>query len=99
MTATPYSVRLAPETRAKLEKWAERQERPVSFLVQKALDNYIEELEHHHRNMTEAEAELDRGVFTSWAKVKTWLDSWDTDNELPMPEPDIFPDINKNKSV
>jgi predicted transcriptional regulator len=96
-TTSPFSVRLPPETKAKLEKWAERQERPISYLVQRALDNYIEDLEQFDRSMAEAEAELDKGIFTSWGKVKEWMDSWDTDNELPMPEPDIFP--NKGKSV
>jgi predicted transcriptional regulator len=95
-TTSPFSVRLAAETKAKLEKWAERQERPISYLVQRALDNYIEDLEQFDRNMAEAEAELDKGIFTSWGKVKTWMDSWDTDNELPMPEPDIFPDNDKS---
>jgi predicted transcriptional regulator len=98
MTAIPFSVRLPPETKAKLEKWAERQERPVSFLVQRALDNYLEELEEFDRSMAEAEAQLEKGVFTSWEKVKDWMDSWDTDNELPMPEADVFPDRHKNKS-
>ena len=71
MTASPFSVRLPADTKAKLEKWAERHERPVSFLVQKALDNYIEDLEQFDRSMTEAEAELDKGVFTSWENVKS----------------------------
>jgi predicted transcriptional regulator len=99
MTASPYSVRLSADTKAKLEKWAERHERPLSFLVQKALDNYIEDLEQFDRSMAAAEAELDKGIFTSWENVKVWMDSWDTDNELPMPEPDIFPDIHQNMPV
>jgi predicted transcriptional regulator len=99
MTASPFSVRLASETKAKLEKWAEKQDRPVSFLVQRALESYIEDLEQFDRSMLEAEAELDKGVFTSWEKVKTWMESWDTDNELPMPEPDIFPSRRKAKST
>lgn len=90
MTGSPFSVRLAPETKAKLEKWAEKQNRPVSFLVQRALESYVEDLEQFDRSMVEAEAELDKGVFTSWEKVKSWMDSWDKDNELPMPEPDIY---------
>ena len=90
MTGSPFSVRLAPETKAKLEKWAEKQDRPVSFLVQRALESYVEDLEQFDRSMVEAEAELDRGVFTSWEKVKLWMNSWDTDNELPMPDPDVY---------
>ncbi len=92
MTAAPFSVRLSSESKSKLEKLAEQQDRPLGYLVQKAVDNYIDDIEQFEREMAKAEAELDKGVFTSWEKVKTWMQSWDTENELPMPEPDVFPD-------
>lgn len=36
-------------------------------------------------------AEADKGIFVSAEAVHRWMESWDTDHELPMPEPDIFP--------
>ena len=38
-----------------------------------------------------AVAEADKGVFVSSEAVDRWMESWGTDNELPIPEPDIFP--------
>ncbi|GLS23570.1 hypothetical protein GCM10007874_65910 [Labrys miyagiensis] len=38
-----------------------------------------------------AAAEADKGVFISQEAVDAWVMSWGTDNELPRPEPDIFP--------
>lgn len=34
--------------------------------------------------------EADKGVFISGEAVDKWIESWDTENELPPPEPDIF---------
>lgn len=40
-------------------------------------------------------AEADKGIFVSQETVDRWMESWGTENELPMPEPDIFPDTDK----
>jgi hypothetical protein len=37
-------------------------------------------------------AEADKGVFISAEAMHRWIESWGTDNELPPPEPDIFPE-------
>ncbi|CAN7687505.1 hypothetical protein [Rhizobium sp. LjRoot254] len=37
-------------------------------------------------------AEADKGIFVSQEAVDRWMESWGTENELPMPEPDIFPE-------
>jgi hypothetical protein len=42
--------------------------------------------------------EADKGVFVSSEAAHRWMESWDTDNELPIPEPDIFPDDHKAPS-
>jgi len=35
-------------------------------------------------------AEADKGIFVSQEAVDRWMESWGTENELPMP--DIFPE-------
>jgi predicted transcriptional regulator len=35
-------------------------------------------------------AEADKGIFVSSEAVHRWMDSWDNDDELPIPEPDVF---------
>jgi predicted transcriptional regulator len=42
------------------------------------------------------EKEADKGIFISGEKMLEWINSCDTENEQPEPEPDIFP---KNKNV
>ncbi len=36
--------------------------------------------------------EADKGVLISSEAVEAWMDSWGTENELPLPEPDVFPE-------
>ena len=36
-----------------------------------------------------AVAEASKGEFISQEAMDTWIDSWDSDAELPPPEPDI----------
>lgn len=40
----------------------------------------------------DALAEADKGIFVSSEAVHRWMESWDTENELPIPEPDIYPE-------
>ena len=37
-------------------------------------------------------AEAETGAFVSQTAMDTWISSWDTDSELPPPEPDTFTD-------
>lgn len=46
--------------------------------------------EHKSQIIAAAIAEADKGVFISEEKMTAWIESWDTDSELPPPEPDIF---------
>ena len=39
-----------------------------------------------------AVAEAETGAFVSQTAMDTWISSWDTDSELPPPEPDTFTD-------
>ena len=34
--------------------------------------------------------EADKGIFVSQEAVHDWMDSWDTENELPKPKANIF---------
>lgn len=36
--------------------------------------------------------EAEKGIFISEEATTRWVESWGTDNELPPPEPDIFPE-------
>jgi predicted transcriptional regulator len=90
MSSVPLSVRIDPEIKTRLEEEAKIEDRSASYLVQKAISAYLEAKEYKRQAIREAVAEADKGVFISEEAMDAWVDSWDTENELPPPEPDIF---------
>ena len=40
----------------------------------------------------EAKAEAQKGVFVSQESMEQWVDSLGSENELPIPKPDVFSD-------
>ena len=85
-----FTLRLEPELKEWLEAEAARQDRSVAWLAKKAIAAMKVDAEDRRRAIREALAEADKGVFVSSEAVNAWMDSWDTDNELPPPEPDTF---------
>ena len=92
MATVPFSMRLDEDVKARLEKQAQREDRSAGFLAQLAIQNLLEEREHFYEQMDLAIAEADKGVFISGEAMHRWMESLETENKLPPPEPDIFPD-------
>ena len=92
MASSPFSVRLSPELKQRLDAVAEREDRSASYVATKASEAFLDARDAKHAAIRAAFEEADKGVFVSSEAVDRWMESWDTDNELPMPEPDIFPD-------
>jgi predicted transcriptional regulator len=92
MATVPFSMRLDETIKSRLEKEAQRDDRSAGYLAQKAIENFLDERDFFYREMDAATAEANKGVFISESAMHRWMASWDTDNELPQPEPDIFPD-------
>lgn len=99
MANSPYSMRLNPELKTRLERHAERTDRSAAYIVQEALTGYLDNADFIETELDKAEAELDKGVFISEEKVMAWFKSRGTDKELPPPEPDIFPAKDLSKDV
>jgi predicted transcriptional regulator len=91
MTSVQLSIRMDSDIKTRLDKEALLADRSSSYLIQKAVDQYLSVREHRRQDIEDALAEADKGVFVSGEAVERWVLSWDTDNELPEPEPDIFP--------
>jgi predicted transcriptional regulator len=91
MPAVPMSLRIDEDLKAELEAEAAREDRSASYVLQQAAREYIARKEQFRTMVTELEAEADKGVFISSEKMRAWVASLGTDNELPSPEPDIFP--------
>jgi predicted transcriptional regulator len=92
MASVQLSVRMDPQIKARLENEARLEDRSASYIIQRALDQYLSAKEYKRRALEEAATEADKGVFISDEAMTAWVSSWGTAGELPPPEPDIFPD-------
>lgn len=87
-----FSVRLPVEAKKELDAYARATRRSSAFIVKEAVEAHLADRRAYMETVEEGEREADEGVFVSGEAVIRWLQSWGTDNELPRPEPDIFPD-------
>lgn len=92
MTSVPFTFRMDVDTKTRLEKEAELEDRSASNIAQRAIERYLDAKAYKRECIREAIAEADKGIFISEEAMMAWMRSWGTDNELPPPEPDIFPD-------
>ncbi len=91
-SATPATtIRLSEETRAQVDKFAKLTRRSRSFVIQEAVEGYIQDRLHYLEEIDAALEEVNSGYGHSHAQVSTWLKSWGTKNELAAPSPDITP--------
>ena len=89
MSSVPFSLRLDPEVRSRLDEEAKSLDRTASYLAAKAIESFLESRAERRRILKAAVAEADKGVFISQQAMSEWLDSWGTENELALPQPDI----------
>jgi predicted transcriptional regulator len=91
MSTVSFSMRIDEKLKKRLDRLAKDAERPTSYLVAKAVEQMVEELEDRQKIIIENFEGDDDGVFVSEASVDSWVRSWASDKRLPKPEPDIFP--------
>ena len=91
MTSARFSMRLEPELKTWLEDEGKRCDRSAAYVAKHAIAQAKQQTEAKRQMILDAVAEADKGVFISEQAVHAWMESWDTDNELPKPQPDIFP--------
>ena len=86
-----FSIRLSPETKRELEKYARDVQRSSAFIVKEAVEAHLAERRAYLAAIEEGIKESDEtGEYFSWEATKAWMESWGKDNELPPPKPDIF---------
>ena len=74
-----------------LKEWVERQAKYSGCSKEVVTTRALKSLKDAKDQMIrESVADADKGVFVSEEKVTAWFLSWDTENELPVPEPDVF---------
>ena len=91
MGSTPYSIRLDDDLREALEREARAEDRPAAQLAVRAIRDMLAAKAAKREALAAAMAEAEKGVFISSDAVNAWLDSWDSPEELPVPQPDILP--------
>ena len=92
MTTERLSLRIDVELKRSLEREARREERSTSYLAVKAIEAMLRSRAEKRAALHAAVAEAETGAFVSQTAMDTWISSWDTDSELPPPEPDTFTD-------
>jgi predicted transcriptional regulator len=92
MTATaarPVSVKLDPDTRARIEHLAETRQRSTHWIMCEAISQYVEREEKREAFRQDAikawEEYQETGLHATAAEVDAWLASWGTENELSAP--------------
>ena len=91
MPSATFSMRMDAKTKKALESEAQRRDRSAAYIAGEAIAAYLDKQAYKRECLLEAAAEADKGVFISEEALDRWMDSWGDENELPPPEPDIFP--------
>lgn len=92
MAAATFSMRMDAKTKLALETEAKRQDRSAAYIANEAIEDFLDKRAYKRESLRSAIDEADKGVFISEEAMDRWIDSWDSENELPPPEPDIFPE-------
>ena len=90
MSTTPFSVRLEPKIKASLEEEARIANLSASSLANKAIESFLAARAAKRWEIEAALAEAEKAEFISGEAFDRWIDSWETEVELPPPRPDTF---------
>lgn len=90
MTTARFTLRLDPELKQWLEDEAQRRDRSAGWLAKQAIENMRQVSEMKRQLIEEAIQDADKGIFLSQETVHAWMETWDSDQETPMPKPDVF---------
>jgi len=80
------SIRLKPETKKRLARLAKASGRSSNFLVADAVEVYVSDQERMLAEVRQAERQVKSGHYIKNEDMKTWLLSWGTEHELPVPK-------------
>ena len=89
MATERLSLRIDAGLKKSLEREAKREDRSASWLAVKAIEAMLRNRIEKRAAVRAAIAEARKGEFISQDAMDTWIASWGSDAELPLPEPDI----------
>ncbi len=85
-STVPLSFRVSPEIAEKIERLAAATDRPKSWLLEQAVENYLEAQAWQVERIEKGIAALESGEYLAQEDVAEWLSSWGTDNEREPPK-------------
>lgn len=91
MAGKPFTLRIPDEVKEDLKFLSETTNRTQASIAAEILEEKISIKAKRIRAIQEAKQQAQNGVFISQEAMERWVDSLGTDNELPMPEPDVLP--------
>jgi RHH-type rel operon transcriptional repressor/antitoxin RelB len=84
--STIVTVRVDRATKQRLEAVAKSVRRSKSFIAAAAIEEYLAAQEWQMAGIREAMESMDRGEGIPHQRVSGWIASWDSEDELPMPD-------------
>lgn len=84
----PVSVRLPPQLNERLAAIAAALDRPKSWVIEQAVEDYLALQAWHLAAIDEGLKAADEGRVVAHEDVMAWVQSWDRPDELPMPKCD-----------
>ncbi len=90
-TTPATTIRLSEKTRSQVDKFAKLTHRSRSFVIQEAVETYLQDRLQYLEELASAVDDAKSGYGHSQGQVNAWLNSWGTDAESPIPNPDIIP--------
>jgi predicted transcriptional regulator len=84
------TFRVQPELKRDLQKLSEFSDRSQAYLIEKAVEQFVEENSALAKILKEREKEADKGIFVSHEKVVNWIQDLRKNPSIALPEPDIF---------
>ncbi len=92
MSTVSFSMRIDEKLKKRLDRLAKAADRPSSYLVSKAVEQMVEEIEDREKIIRQAFEEDDDGAYVSEESVDAWVRSWASDRRIAKPVPDVFSD-------
>ncbi len=79
------TIQLDPAIESRLQEIADARQRSLPEVAADMVTAFVDREEWERRQILKGLAELEAGNGVSHERVAAWLDSWGTENELPMP--------------
>ena len=81
------TIEISADVDAALARVAEAGAQTPSQIIESALVSFLHDAAETAEDALRWETHLKTGKAIPMAAMKAWVDSWDTDNELPVPKP------------